>query len=60
MIKIEVAQTFSNESVCIREKLINFRNACFGFQISQASPSWIIVTYRGCPTVPEQMLFVSE
>ena len=59
MLTIKIFQTFSNQSVCIRKKM-NFKNACFGFQISPAPPSWIIVTCGGCPIVPEQTPFVSE
>ena len=53
MFTIEIVQTFCNKNVCIRKKM-NFENACFGFQISRAPPSWIIVTCRGRPVVPEQ------
>ena len=43
-----------------RHRQMNFKNACFGFQIFRALPSWIIMTCRGCPIVPEQSLLVSE
>ena len=58
MFTIKIVRTFCKESVCIRKK--EFQNACLGFQISRAPPSWIIVTCRGCSFVPEQLLFVSE
>ena len=58
MFTIKIVQTFSNESVCIRKKK-EFQNACFGFQIFRAPPSWIVMC-RGRPIVPEQSLFVPE
>ena len=36
---------------------MNFKNACFGFQISWALPSWLIVTCYGCSFVFAQRAF---
>ena len=36
------------------------KNACLGFQILRAPPSWIIVSCRDCAIVSKQKLFVWE